>query len=305
MRERWLIALRPFGVQSSSAARVVRTRSRSGAAAARSLLALSPRFAAREMPSLVVLEDQHHALGARQLGRLLDQERVDVDARAELVEAQSRVDQPLEGRLRVRVDGKVGMRGRRVELAASRFPGPRGDQRAVHRQLVEVVAAQPFVAQAGDGVDHRPVGELERLAGLADATVGEECIEMRAQHRHRLRHDRAEVVRGARQEARGAARRRERLGGPASRQEGERLHPHRVDDHEVVAGFARFRAGTARRAQCVRCVALQECDARFQVFEVAAKRLDALPVDLRAVVVEVAARERGIADVDRRLRGAR
>ena len=80
-------------------ARVRRTSASSGAISLHQrlrILALRDQRA-HELQSVGHVEHQQHALGAAELGGLVDQEFVQLGAAAQLVQAQAGVDQALEG----------------------------------------------------------------------------------------------------------------------------------------------------------------------------------------------------------------
>ena len=70
---------------------------------------------AGELQPVRRLQHQQHALGAGELGRLVDQEFVQLGGAAQLVQAQAGVDQPLERLAQVRFAGEM----RSAPLAAT------------------------------------------------------------------------------------------------------------------------------------------------------------------------------------------
>src|SRR5256886_10985559 len=66
----------------------------------------------------------------------------------------------------------------RGEPPLARVLDPREDDLAVRLDLVQVVAAQTFIAEAGDALQHELIGRLERLARFLRLLVGLQRLAM-------------------------------------------------------------------------------------------------------------------------------
>src|SRR5437762_13984132 len=80
---------------------------------------------------------------------------------AQLVEPQAAVHQPFEWLAQAGLVGQVraALRGRKPAFAC--VLEPRADDLSMLLDLVEIVSAQTFVAQAGDALQHELIGRSE------------------------------------------------------------------------------------------------------------------------------------------------
>ena len=96
---------------------------------------------ARQLQPLGGLEHQQHALGAGELGGLVDQEFMQFGGTAQFVQAQACIDQPFERLPQIRFPRQMGGAPFRGEPPLARVLDPREDDLAVRLDLVQVVAA--------------------------------------------------------------------------------------------------------------------------------------------------------------------
>ena len=128
MRERCSSSSAPSGhVREARRARARARRASAGVIVAQQRLRV---LAARhertgELQALRRLQHQQHALGAGELGRLVDQEFVQLLAAAQLVQAQAGVDQPLERLAQARLAREVRGAPLADEPAPARVREPR------------------------------------------------------------------------------------------------------------------------------------------------------------------------------------
>ncbi len=172
---------------------------------------------ARQLQAVRRVQHQQHALGAAQFRRFVDQEIVQFVGAAQLVQAQSRVHQPLERLAQVCFAGEMGRPPLRRQAALARVLEPRLDDFAVLVDLVEIVATESFVAQAGAALQHELIRHRERLARGQRLLVRAQRLRV-SPPGHGGRHaiERSQVVRTV--QLRGAPRRRQRGARIAQRQ---------------------------------------------------------------------------------------
>ena len=137
---------------------------------------LTARQQVAGQPAFTVgLKHQQHALGAEQFGDLVDQELVQLVAAAQFVQAQTGVDQALEGLAQIARHGQVGEPLFARNAAPRRLAQPGAHDGPVDLDLVQKAAAQSFVAHVAHGVEEERVRALQRSPGGVGATVGGEC----------------------------------------------------------------------------------------------------------------------------------
>ena len=117
---------------------------------------------AGERPRPVLLEHEQHALGAGELGDLLDQELVQRGDVAQLVHPRAGVHQPLEGRMEVDVPLQVRRAALHRQAPAPRMLDPGAHDVAVRVDLVEEAAAQALVAERLHPAQQVVVGGFQR-----------------------------------------------------------------------------------------------------------------------------------------------
>ncbi len=91
---------------------------------------------------------------------------------AQLVQAQPGVHQPLERLAQIRFARQMGSAALRRQAALASVLDPRADDLAVRLDLVQIIAAQALVAQAGDALEHELIRHLQRLARCLRLLVG-------------------------------------------------------------------------------------------------------------------------------------
>ena len=232
-------------------------------------------FAARqqragELPSFRRFEHQQHALGAAQFGRFVDEEFVQRLGTAQFVEAQPGIDQPLERLAEIGIAGKVrfALFARQPKCTCVRQPGD--DDLTRDTRLAEEVAAQPFVAQARNAIEHEAIGLRKGRARVGLEAAGPQGLAVAPPefaHVHfdqRCQADRAVQLRRAAGRGQGGAGVAGGQVGPAGG--GEKHHQARV----VVARVLAHGAGEVARsvddlAVEHRQVALQERPERLHV----------------------------------------
>ncbi len=118
------------------------------------------------------LQHQQHALGAAEFGDFVDQKVVQFGRAAQRVQPQAGVDQPLEGLDEVARQRQVSQPLRLGQRTFRRFAQPRGHDLAVDFKLVQVAAAQAFVAHVAHRVEQQAVGVPQRGPGVVVTAVG-------------------------------------------------------------------------------------------------------------------------------------
>ena len=121
----------------------------------------------RDFAFAVAFQHQQHALAAGKLGRFFDQKRLDRRRGSQSVEPQARIRQPLEGLANIGLDREMGDPALCGNLALRAVLEPCGNDFAIDRDLVEIVAAQPLVAQVRDPIKQKRVRPLQGLVRLA------------------------------------------------------------------------------------------------------------------------------------------
>ena len=218
---------------------------------------------AGESPALWRFEHQQHPFGAAEFGGFVDQELVQLVGAAQLVQAQAGVDQALEGLAEVGHHGEVGVALCVRQAEPSGIGEPGEDDLARHPRLVQEVAAQAFVAEAGDTLDHERAGLRQcfvRLGVVPARTQGLAVAPPQLAHLHL---DQWCEVRCAVQ-FHGAPGRGQRRGGVARREAGpgggrEEHHPARV----VARAVQPHR--TLEEAHRLGCPAVEHCEVAAQV----------------------------------------
>ena len=110
----------------------------------------------RHFRPALFFQDQQDAFAAAQLGGFFDEEGLDGGGGVQGVEAQAGGGQPLEGLAHIGLDGEIGEElflGQLAFCNKSRHPEPEVQQFAVGGDLVEIAAAQAFVAHVGDAFE--------------------------------------------------------------------------------------------------------------------------------------------------------
>jgi hypothetical protein len=115
---------------------------------------------------------EQHTLGARELGDFVDQELLDLVHASQLVEPHPGVDEALERG--AQICSAREMRGSPLGgiSPAGRVSHPLSHDVAVGLDLVEIAAAQGFVAQCADAFLQHVVGRLQRLVGFPGVALG-------------------------------------------------------------------------------------------------------------------------------------
>src|SRR5690242_20107828 len=101
---------------------------------------------------------------------------------AQFVQPKTGIDQPLERLTQIRFAGQMGSTPLRRKPTLAGILDPRMDDLAMSLDLVQVVAAQSFVAQADNTLPHQLISHLQRLArslrllaGLQSLAVSPPC----------------------------------------------------------------------------------------------------------------------------------
>ena len=168
-------ARRPRGRGAALALRVRRASSSQGVTARSRSASLSPvrqQRAGDLQAAWRSVEHQQHALGAGELGHLVDQELAQFGLALELVQAQAGLDQALEGFLQAGLAGQVRLDALARQALRARVGHPGLHHGAVVGALAEVVAAQALVLQRLRRLEQEGEGLGQRLARLGVAAVG-------------------------------------------------------------------------------------------------------------------------------------
>src|SRR5439155_27356590 len=120
----------------------------------------------RQFTFAVSFEDQQYAFRAGELGGFLDDKSVQPLGGALGVEAQSRIREALERLAYVGLDRDVREKALLRKLLFRTVSEPGRDDFAIDGDLVDIVAAQPFVAQMRDAIDQEPVGPFDGFLRL-------------------------------------------------------------------------------------------------------------------------------------------
>src|SRR5258706_4387458 len=114
----------------------------------------------------VALQHEQHSFCAGELGGFFDDKRVKRFGGALRVEAQPRIREALEGLADIGLDREMREKALLRKLAFRSGREPSRDDCAIERNLVEIVAAQTFVAQMRDPVDKEAVRPFEGFVRL-------------------------------------------------------------------------------------------------------------------------------------------